>query len=148
VSFPLSLDGRVEVPLIEPDAVPGLLTSLEIALGYAGATRIMRDGSTISFRGQVTKWHFGWGALSAIDDGSLAIGFGRPGAVRYRCSTLYLLVAVSLAAVVFGVVFARGSAVRAIVLMLIVWGVSFGAGYYVSGLRLQGWLRSTLAGRT
>jgi hypothetical protein len=55
-----------------------------------------------------------------------------------------LLAVVAAVAVAFGVIASRGSIVRGLLLMMIVWGVTFIGAFAISGVRLQRWLESVV----
>jgi hypothetical protein len=151
MGFPLTVDGRVEFALLEPESVPSLLGAIELELTTVHASEVVRSGSGVRFRGEVTRMHIGWRVLSAVDVGEIHAGFGRPGVVRYTFSLRTLLLVISGVSLAFGVITSRGSFVRGAVLAAIVWVVAFVGAYTLSAVRLRRWVEgvtwSALGGR-
>jgi hypothetical protein len=88
--FPVSLKGTFELRPLNDDDVVDVLDRVEQVLADVKASRIVREGSTITFRGGFLRGIPGTSinVLGEIGRGELEVMTGDPGRARYRLSTL------------------------------------------------------------
>jgi hypothetical protein len=127
--FPVSIQGLIDVPLNDAEAV---LTRLENAVTAANATSIERGPGKLTFRG-AGPWISMWRPLSFFDYCEVTVESGK---IRYDCSTRHLLLLISAFVALFSLALSRAPKIPAVLIIIIpivAWLWTFG-GNYLAGL--------------
>jgi hypothetical protein len=138
--FPTSINGQIELEALKPEYVEIVTRGIKKQLDTMKAIDINQQDNIVSFRGGFFPFRFvaNLSVLGPVSRGEIAVLPGTPTLVKYRLSTVGMLVDVSvivLAITIFiGITRNLTTAFLAFPLMF---GVFFGINYLIAIFRLR-----------
>jgi hypothetical protein len=149
--FPTSINGQIELKALQPLHVETVMRGIKRQLETVKAVDIKRYSNTISFRGGFFPFRLvtNLNVLGPVSQGEIEVLHGTPAVVKYRLSTVGMLVDVLVIALAMAIFIGiTGNMVTASLAFLLMFGVLFGINYLIAVFRLASFLRllATLGG--
>lgn len=136
--FPTSFEGTIEMRALESTEVDLVLNQIEQALKAERATAISRTGNTVSFRAGLFRLVMRENVLAQVGKGEIEVLPGSPGTVKYRFSSVQMLLITTLMAGFMGIV------ARSPVGFAVTWLWLFGMNYLIGAFRLPRFVRKAV----
>jgi hypothetical protein len=142
--FPTSINGQIESGALKPEHVEMVTRGIKRQLETMKALDINRHGNTISFRGGFFPFRFlsNLSVLGPVSRGEIEVLPGTPAVVKYRLSTVGMLVDVLVIALAMTIFIGiTRNIVTASLAFLLMFGVLFGINYLMAVFRLASFVR-------
>ena len=147
--FPTSISGEHKVAIISQEEADMILDRLQDALWEARATDLYRHNNTIHFQGGMLRFsfHTSWNILNPVDNCRIDVILGVPNGVRYRFSTVQLLVMMTAVIILFSIFIVfnpEGSFLSSPIGPIVGWAWLFGMNYILATVSLRNFISNAL----
>jgi hypothetical protein len=142
--FLTSIDGQIELKALKPEHVEIVTRGIKRQLETMKAIDISHQGNIISFRGGFFPFRFlsNLSVLGPVSRGEIEVLPGTPAVVKYRLSTVGMLVDVLVIALAMTIFIGiTRNIVTASLAFLLMFGVLFGINYLMAVFRLASFVR-------
>lgn len=137
--FPTSINGQIELKALKPEYVEIVTRGIKRQLEAMKALDINQHGNTISFRGGFFPFRFlsNLSVLGPVSRGEIEVLPGTPAIVKYRLSTVGMLVDILVIALAMAIFIGiTRNLVTASLAFLLMSGTFFGMNYLIAAFRL------------
>jgi hypothetical protein len=144
--FPTSINGQIELKALQPEHVEIVTRGISRQLDTMKAVDISQHDNIVSFRGGFLPFRFvaNLSVLNSISRGRIEVLPGAPAVVKYRLSTIGMLVDVLVIALAMAIFIGiTRNLLSASLAFLLVFGVLFGINYLVATFRLAAFVKLT-----
>jgi hypothetical protein len=142
--FPTSINSRIELKALKPEHVEIVMRGIKRQLETAKAVDIKQHSNTISFRGGFFPFRFlsNLRVLGPVSRGEIEVLDGTPAVVKYRLSTIGMLVDILVIALAMAIFIGiTRSILMASLAFPLMFGVFFGTNYLIAVFRLASFVR-------
>jgi hypothetical protein len=142
--FPTSINGQIELKALKSEHVEIVARGIKRQLEAMKAVDINQHGNTISFRGGFFPFRFlsNLSVLGPVSRGEIEVLPGTPAIVKYRLSTVGMLVDILVIALAMAIFMGiTRNLVTASLAFLLMSGVLFGINYLVAIFRLAAFVK-------
>jgi hypothetical protein len=148
--FPTSINGQIELGALKPEHVEMVLRGVKRQLDTMKAVDINQQGNIVSFRGGFFPFRFvaSLSVLGPVSRGEIEVLSGTPSLVKYRLSTVGMLVDISVIVLAMAIFIGitRNLAATSLAFLLM-FGVLFGTNYLIAVFRLNSFVRLAATAR-
>jgi hypothetical protein len=142
--FPTSINGQIELKALKSEHVEIVARGIKRQLEAMKALDINQHGNTISFRGGFFPFRFlsNLSVLGPVSRGEIEVLPGTPAIVKYRLSTVGMLVDILVIALAMAIFMGiTRNPITAFLAFLFMFGVLFGMNYLIAEFRLTSFVK-------